>query len=1040
MTKVFNFRHWCLLAFLCILPLGAFAQNVGVSGIVKDESSSPMGGVFVLIKGTTTGTTSDAVGAFSLPTAKEGDVLEFSFIGYLSQTLKVGSAKVEVQMHPDNLQIEETVVIAYGTQKKVTVTGSVSNVSNETLMKAPVASLGNALSGNLPGVQTVQYSGMPGGDDPVIRVRGIGSLNSSEPLVLVDGVEREFSQIDPNEVADISILKDASATAVFGVRGANGVILVTTKRGDEGKPMVSFSASAGLQQVTHFIDLTDSYTYANAYNNAQLGDGVSSDNLRFSPEAIQHFKDGDMPTVYPNTNWLDYVMRKAAWQQQYNASVSGGTKTAKYFVSVGMLDQDGLFKTFNTGKNNNFKYRRYNYRANVDLSLSKRSTLSINIGGRVENRTSIGDGEYDLFRYLQEAVPMSGYGIDSEGRHLKADPALVGQYKSDGLDRFYNLGYVLQSKNTLNLDLQYKLDMGFLTPGLSFKVKASYNSEYTQQKNRKNGHGNSTVYMVTLTPDAVDENGNQIPVYIKSGQNDPLPYSESKWGGRNWYAEASFNYNRKFDKHNVGALLLYNQSKTYYPSGNYESIPSGYVGLVARITYDYASKYLVDLNMGYNGSENFAPKKRYGFFPSASIGWIPSEENFWRAAKKVIPYFKIRASWGLVGNDRMGSKRFLYLPGTYTIYNGFADGGGWGSANFGTYNQSWLPGAREETMGNPNVTWETAFKQNYGIDIKFFRNRLSLTADVFFEDRKNILVDNSSILPGISALKSNSVNFGRVKNHGYEITLSWSDNPGDFRYSITPSIAFARNKVIEMAEVRQDYPNLYHTGHPVGQPFGYEFFEFYNPGTTEERYQAKYGVPMPNQNATLKAGDCVYVDLTGDGLIDNNDIHAIGHTDIPEYTGSLNLSFGYKGFDFSMLWVGATNVSRSLYWYYRPQFGDINQSALVQWVYDHSWREDNPDATLPRLTFSNMSQNNRDSSVWLLDASYLRLKNVEIGYTFRLPKLTSNASLKVFASGQNLLTFTNYKANDPESEGQSRGASLNYPMTRIYNFGVKFNF
>lgn len=1040
MTKVFNLRLWSLLATLCLMQFPALAQSLTVQGTVTDENAEPIGGAFVLQKGTTNGVSTDLDGQFSISGLNAGDILEISFMGYLTRDIKVSGAKLSVQLQPDNLQIEETVVIAYGTQKKVTVTGSVANVGTAQLLKSPAASLGNALAGNLPGIQSVQYSGIPGGDDPVIKVRGIGSLNNSDPLVLVDGVEREFSQLDPNEVADITILKDASATAVFGVRGANGVVLVTTKRGDEGRPLVSFSASAGIQQVTRFIDLTDSYTYATAYNNAQLGDGVSPDALMFSQQAIQHFKDRDMLKVYPDTDWLNYVMKRGAWQQQYNASVSGGSKTARYFVSVGALDQDGLFHTFGQGKNANFNYKRYNYRANIDLSLSNRSTLSINIGGRAENRNSIGDGEYTLFRYLQEALPMSGYGLDEEGRHLVADPALVGNYKSDGLTRFYGLGYVKQAKNVLNLDLQYKLDMGFLTPGLSFKIKGSYNSEYTQQKDRKNGHGDSLVYKVTLVPGVVDEDGNETPVYVRDGSDKPLPYSESKWGGRNWYAEASFNYSRRFGKHNVGGLLLYNQSKTYYPSGDYESIPSGYVGLVGRVTYDYASKYLFDFNMGYNGSENFRQGKRYGFFPSASVGWIPSEEKFWQPVKKVISYLKIRASWGTVGNDKMGSSRFLYLPGTYSIYKGFPDGAGYGTANFGTYNNSWLQGARELTMGNPNVTWETAFKQNYGLDVHFFRDRLTLGVDVFYENRKNILVSNSSVLPGVTALKPNSVNFGKVDNHGYEITLKWEDSKRNFRYSIAPSISFARNKVKEMAEVKQSYPNLYHTGHPVGQPFGYEFFEFYRPGETEQRYQAKFGSPMPDQQIALKPGDCVYVDLTGDGIVDTNDVHAIGYTDVPEYTGSINFSFGFKGFDFSMLWVGATNVSRSLYWYYRPQFGDINRSALVQWVYDNSWREDNLDASLPRLTFSNISHNTKDSSVWQRDASYIRLKNVEIGYTFKLPKLTENGSFRVYATGYNLLTFTGYKANDPESEGKSAGASLNYPMTRVYNFGVKFNF
>lgn len=1034
------------MIYLCLIPVVSFAQTINVEGIVEDEFGETLVGVSVLVKGTGTGTITDIDGRFTLTSVASDATLVFSYVGYKQQERKP-VAKMKVSMFADTQSLEEVVVVAYGSQKKLTITGAVSNVNSKELLKSPAASLGNALSGKLPGVQSVQYSGMPGGDDPVIRVRGVGSLNNAEPLVLVDGVERSFSQLDPNEVQDISILKDASATAVYGVRGANGVILVTTKRGEEGKASISVSSSAGYQQVTSFLEMTNSYTYANAYNNAQIGDGINPDAVRYSKTAIQHFKDRDMLKVYPDTDWLDYIMKNGAWQSQHNVSVSGGSKKAKYFFSVGAFNQDGLFKTFNNDPEENFKYSRYNYRANIDLELTKYSSLSMNIGGRIENRNIIGGGESELFRYLHDALPMSGYGIDEEGRRLVADPALVGEFRAntDGLARFYNLGYVKESKNVLNLDLQYKLDLSFLTKGLDFKLKGSYNSEYTQQKDRKNNYGTGVTYKVTLMPGVVDENGNPKPVLVKNGAEYTLPYRENKWGDRDWYVEASLNYSRAFGNHNVGALLLYNQSKNYYPNQNvagdlYVSIPSGYVGLVGRVTYDYASKYMLDVNMGYNGSENFAPGKRYGFFPSASIGWIPSAEKFWDPIRNVISYLKVRASIGTVGNDVMGNARFLYLLGSYKIYDGFPNGSGWGSANFGTNNGTWLPGAMESSTGNPDVTWETAIKKNIGVDVKFFNDRLSLGLDFFFEDRKDILVDNSSTLPSISGMNSYSINFGRVKNKGYEVTLNWSDRIGNVNYTIAPTLTFARNKIIEQAEVKQDYDNLYRTGHPVGQPFGYEFFEFYQPGKTEENYRAKYNTEMPNQNATLKPGDCVYVDLTGDGKIDANDIHAIGYTDIPEYNASLNLSLSYKNFDFSMLWTGATNVNRELYWYYRPQFGDTNNCGLLQWVYDNSWREDNPGATLPRLTFSNLAHNTLNSRVWLVDSSFLRLKNMEIGYNIRnISFLPQVSSVRLYVSGYNLLTFSKFKANDPESAGGAYGTFIKYPMTRIINFGIKLN-
>jgi len=1025
-------KTWLVTALLCLMPAIAFAQSRTVEGIVEDESGEALIGVSVLVKGTTAGTVTDVNGAFKLTSVAPDAVLVFSYVGFATVE-QTASPRMRVRMQPDTDNLDEVVVVAYGTQKKVTITGAVSNVGGDDIIKAPVASLGNALAGRLPGVQTVQYSGLPGEDEPVIRVRGVGSLNSAEPLVLVDGVERSFGQIDPNDVQDISILKDASATAVYGVRGANGVILVTTKRGEEGKARISANASAGIQNVTHFLKMTDSYTYATAYNNAQLGDGVTPEKLRFSQEAVQHFRDHDMPKIYPDTDWFSTILKPYAWQEQVNVSASGGNKRGRYYVSAGAFNQDGLFQTFNADPEENFKYKRYNYRANIDFDLTRRSSLSVSIGGRLQSRNIIGGGEAELFRYLHDATPMAGYGLDEEGRRLLSDPNLTGLEKTnDGLGRFYDLGYVKQEKSVLNLDLQYKLNLDFITKGLEFKVKGSYNSDYTLEKNRKNNYGTGVTYTATI------KDGKE--VLIKDGATYTLPYSESKWGNRDWYAEASLNYNRQFGRHNVGALVLYNQSKRYYPSGNFKDIPTGYVGLVGRVTYNYAQKYLVDMNMGYNGSENFAPGRRYGFFPSISIGWTPSEERFWEPVKRVISFLKIRGSIGTVGNDRMGSSRFLYLPGSYRIFDGGPNGVGQGTANFGTNTSSFLPGATEESAGNPYVTWETAVKKNIGADIKFFRNRLSVSTDFFFEDRRDILVKNEASLPSILGQKSSSVNYGKVRNHGYEITMNWTDRIGQFRYTIAPSLTFARNEVIDKMEVKQDYDHLYTTGWPVGQPFGYEFFEFYVPGQTEEHYRQAYGKDMPNQGAAIKPGDCVYVDLTGDGIIDANDKHAIGFTDIPEYNASVNVSLGWKGFDFSMLWVGATNVNRSLHWYYRPQFGDTGNNGLQQWVYDNSWREDNLDAILPRLTFVNLGHNTEDSRVWLIDSSFIRLKNIEVGYTIRkISFLPGLSGIRLYVSGSNVLTFSKFKANDPESHGGAYGDFIKYPMTRVINFGVKLN-
>ena len=1038
-----------LMALMLLTSVHSFAQNLQVQGKVLDELGEGLIGAGVVISGTTQGTITDIDGNYSL-SVPQGATLEFSCVGYATQQIQVSGSRLDVTLLPDSRVIDESVVIAYGQQKKVTITGAVSAVGGDDLLKSPVANVANSLQGNLPGVSAVQPSGMPGADEPVIRIRGVGSLNSAEPLVLVDGVERPFSQLDPNEIESISVLKDASATAVFGVRGANGVILVTTKRGEVGKASVTASVSAAMQTISQFIDFADSYTYGQMWNYTAITDALpmskwpgtvkiddytpyADNGIRFSQEVMEHFRLGDMPQTFPNMDWIDYIMNDAAWQEQANVNVSGGTERVRYFVSAGFLNQNSLFKTFSSNKNETFDYQRLNYRANLDIDVSKWSQLSITLGGRMQGRTTMGGGEGYLFRYLQGATPYAGAGIDEQGRHIVSDPNIVGPFDRSALSNYYNLGYVDESTNVLNFDIQYKLDMSFLTKGLSFAAKASYNSDYTAQKYRQNGYGTGVQYVATIV------DGKE--VLRKEGVTWPIPYSEAKWGNRNWYAEANFNYNRRFGKHNVGALLLYNQSKSYYPWDSddslYQSIPKGYVGLVGRVTYDYDTKYLLDFNIGYNGSENFAPGKRYGTFPSVSVGWIPSQEKWWAPVKDVVSYLKFRASYGIVGNDSTNGARFLYLPGAWQFYQGSMtvnpqDRG----TNFGT-NGNWLQAVKELTAGNPNVTWETATKINVGVDAGFFKDQLHAYVDFFWEDRKDILVSNASTLSAVTSLPSSYVNEGRVKNHGFEVTLNWEQKFGDFRYSISPNFAFARNKVIEMLEVPPMYKYLSRTGLPVGQRFGYDLFEFYQPGT-EERYEAKYGVPMPDQNIELKYGDAVYVDLNGDKVVDQNDMKPLGYTDNPEITYSVNFNFQWKGLDFTMLWIGADHVSRSLNGYFRAQFGSTNTSALTQWVADNSWTEDNPDAILPRISFTNRTHNNRDSQAWVIDSKYVRLKNVEVGYTFK-PKKGINY-IRVYASGNNLLTFADFKGNDPEAPGSGLDYGVRYPMTRLFNIGAQFNF
>jgi TonB-linked SusC/RagA family outer membrane protein len=1020
---------------------GSNPQGITVTGTITDKTTGELlPGVNIVVDGTTIGTVSDMDGNYSLEVPDKNSVLVFSFIGYVFEKVELkGETKVNISLSQDIKGLEEVVVVGYGTQKKVTMTGSVSNVSGDEVLKSPSASLGNAIAGKLPGVSTVQYSGLPGGDDPLILVRGVATLSAegAAPLVMVDGVERSFTQIDPNEVADISILKDASATAVFGVRGANGVILVTTERGKAGKTKISASASYGLQAPTTYLDFVNSYEYATTYNEVQRRDGDV--NLRFSDEAIQHFKDGDMPLLYPDMNWVDYVMKSTAPQTQQNVNISGGNDNVKYFVSVGMLQQDGLFRTFSTDDNEKFSYNRYNYRANLDIKIDEINSLSVNIGGRVEDKTALPRGEGDIFESILFAPPMSGAGI-IDGKRVVANVNYVGQDMRNDSDpmRFYGSGHQQDVINVLNLDLIYNANLDVVTEGLKFRLKGSYNSKHSHKKIWQvyEAYPSYKPYLL--------EDGTL--VFETSGDKWKTEYSEDNNAtiARDWYAETGFDYARTFGNHEVSGLVLYNQSKYYYP-WPYQEIPRGYVGLVGRATYNYASKYLFDFNIGYNGSENFAPGKRYGTFPAGSIGWIATEEP-WMKNQKIFSYLKLRYSYGVVGNDRMGGNRFLYLSPQYSIHDGYYNGygGGQHGYNFGTNNTTFVPGATEDTSGNPEVTWETSVKQNIGVDLRVFKDKLSFNLDLFKENRKDILINNDAFIAAPSSLIASPINYGKVDNKGFEVSLTWSDYSREFKYSISPTFSFNRNKVVEMAEVRQKYDYLYRTGHRVNQPFAYEFFDFYESGVTEDAYLAKFGEAMPEQlgQANLQNGDCIYVDLNDDGKITSEDVHAIGFPDYPEITGSFNFNFSYKNFDLTMLWNGATNVSRSLSWPYNPQFGRFHDQSLVRWVYENSWTPETAEtATLPRITFKNEVNNTPMSSVWMTDASYLRLRNIEIGYTVkRIPFLSSSSSVRFYVNGSNLLTFSAFEGNDPENKGGGYRNTVSYPVLKLYNIGLKVDF
>ncbi|MBK3518889.1 SusC/RagA family TonB-linked outer membrane protein [Carboxylicivirga marina] len=1043
------------LILACVLlsaSIAAVAQQK-MTGVVTDDTGEPIIGATVVIKGTTTGTITDFNGAYNV-TVDKGQTLIFSFIGMVSQDVLVANqSTINVTLQSEDIGLDEVVVIGYGEKKKVTVTGSVSTIGSDELIKSPSASVTNALAGKISGIASVQNSGQPGADEAALYIRGVATLNvgDASPLTIVDGVERPFSQIDPEEIESISVLKDASATAVYGVRGANGVIIVTTKRGQKGRTKISVSTSLGFQQPTMLPGKSNSYDYALGHNERNFNDGNPVESNFFSDEAIEAFKNGGT-LLYPDTDWYDYIFKDYALQNKTNVTIRGGTDKVRYFAALGYLSQDGLLKDLGSKHDGNYTYNRYNYRSNLDIDVTQSTLLKITFGGRTEVRNQPRTTQQGIWKEAAWAQPMGSPGI-IDGNIINTSQEQIPIQFRVPLKVYYNKGYSNQTKSFLDLDIDLIQKLDFITKGLKFKVKGSYNTNYTYSKHRSTSPDS---YNTIIDPENPLKDPNEPGykewdkynvVFRKTGDASKLSYSQSTGKARNWYVEAALNYNRKFGYHDFGGLLLYNQRVVYYPQSITE-IPNRLLGLVGRLTYNYKTKYLLDLNLGYNGSENFPEAKRFGLFPAVSLGWIVTEESFMQGLD-FLNYFKIRGSYGLVGNDRaVNNHRFLYLPDSWN----YSVGG----YNFGYDNNKNQPGAMERLIGNPNVTWETATKKNIGFDAKFLNARLGASFDYFHELRKDILIQRQ-IVPGYVAAELPVVNLGEVENQGYEVELKWNDKIGnDFSYHVSVNMSYARNKINYKDEIPQPFDYLYETGNPVGQPFGYTFLGFFdkqvdttNPDDPNNRDPNNIDpntgdmLPYANYGGVMNAGDAMYLDINKDGKIDDFDMKPIGYsTRVPEYNYGINAGFVWKGLDFSMTIAGVKNTSRSLPSYYRNPFGGKDR-GLFSHLYEGRWTQEKADAGVnieyPRFSTLNEDKNYRDSELWVRDASFMRLKNVELGYTLksRTLKKVGISNVRFFVNGFNLLTFSEFDFFDPESGPGDRGL---YPMTKVYNTGVKFNF
>jgi TonB-linked SusC/RagA family outer membrane protein len=1002
--------------------VAAQSQGITVTGKVIDANELPLIGVSVTVPKTTVGVVTDLDGKYSLRVPSADASIQFSYIGFKSQTIKInGKQVINVTLQEDAELLSEVVVVGYGTQKKETLVGAVSAIQTKDLLQSPQANISNALAGKMPGLFAVQRSGEPGKDESLLRIRGVATFAGDQnPLIMVDGIESDnYNNIDPNEIESISILKDASATAVYGVRGANGVLLITTKRGTTGAPRISLSSSVGRSSFPSLRKNMNAYEYTSSFNKGQDYDSYVTGNNqhRFTDADIELYRNHTDPILHPDSDWYSMFLRDASYQTRTNVNIGGGTERVKYFFSLGYFTQNGMINTdvYDSGYDEQIRYNRYNLRSNFDIKVTKRLNASFDISTQIDDSRGPNWSTESFMEMLSSVPPINSPGIID-------NRIIVLPEQNSGVPSVILMkGWHQNYDNFLNGSVRLNYELDYITPGLKARGAVSYKNFNTQiQKYEQNG----------VSYEARRGTDGEV-VYRPDAEATTLKFSEEVKKNRRIYVEAGLEYARRFGNHNVTGLVLYNQSKYHDPALEF-SVPNAYQGIVGRATYDYQSRYLVEFNLGYNGTENFAIGKRFGFFPAYSLGWAPTEEPFF-PKNDIITFLKIRGSYGEVGNDKVGGDRFLYRPTAYTYTNPDSP-----SYYFGEVGSSYqgYAGSNEGKLGNPDLTWEKAQKSNIGADMKFWKNKITATLDVFREERNNILCNRGTIPETIGA-NFPAYNLGEMKNSGWEGEIGYYDHVGKFNYSIRGNYSYAHNVIVAQDEAPWAYSYLNRTGQRYGQHFAWIAEGLYN--TWEEVNDPNRPVYMWSNNK-IQPGDIKYKDINGDGYIDNNDQVPIGYSDFPEKIFGLSLGGEYKGFDFSILFQGASNVShypsRRTYSGFYTNSG-ANQDLLKSWSQERL--DQGLEIKYPRLSVSDNGHNYVWSTYWMEDATYLRLKNMEIGYTFQVKK-AGISSIRLYMNGNNLLTWCNlYPGEDPEFPNGSANNEP-YPMTRIYNFGFNINF
>ncbi len=1041
-------------------------QKKTISGAVRDSKGQPLPGVTVLLKGTTTGITTDNAGKFQLSVPLDANILVFSFVGMKLQEVAIyGKNTISITMEEETIGVDEVVVVGYGTQKKVTIVGAITTISTQDLKQSPTTNLSNALAGRMSGMMVTQYSGgEPGVDRSSVIVRGMSTLGNKNPIVIVDGIERDFQYLNPDEVETFTLLKDASATAVYGVRGANGVILVTTRRGKVmEKANVTFKAATGISAPIKFPQYLGSADYAMLYNEANLNDNPLTTKALFSKAQIDNYriaKGDNSDGLGYDVNLFDYAF-KPSMQQDYSLNIQGGTKTAKYFVLVGYMNQNGNYQHTNEGPNNtNAVFKRYNFRSNIDINITDNFYVKLNLGGRIQNRIAPGTTAARLITIANtqpSIYPVINEKNDNPANALYNSKHPEGLLFGTALYRYNILGELAYSgfQNYYDTYMEGSFAMGhkldFITKGLSFEAQYSYDIYAGNMIDRSIPHetegyreyGGYATFGPSVGVDVLMNGGHYTGAYTSPRRTDNNTMNNGVSNSapqRKNDVQATLNYSRAFGPHNISALFLIRQSVRVYNN----DIPYATQGTALRATYNYAEKYLFEVNAAYNGSENFAKGHKYGLFPAAAIGWLVSNEGFMKNIS-VFDYLKIRGSFGIVGNDQLPGNRFGYLQ-FYTVNSD--------TYNLGMTQASSVPaGVYEGALANPLLTWETSKKANFGFDARILKNRLSLTADIFYERRSHILnIPGQNYAKNISAvvgLSAPQLNIGIVDNKGIDLEIGWNDKIGkNFTYYIRPNFSFARNKIIFLDEVEHIAPNgkpvpsAYRTGTRIGEQFLYEFDHFIKDQAEADALNTASFQPWSNK---LIPGDVVYKDQNGDGKItDQEDRIAMGNPRNPEIQFGIPMGVSYKGFDASFLLQGAALVSVELTDAAAWDFPTYGQDIIgrVKDLHLDRWKPaTSATATYPALHYGPYPNNkNSLSSLFFADASYIRLKSLEIGYSIpsNILKTFGFSKTRFYVQGLNLVTLDKLKKFDVDPETNTGGDW--YPIQRVFSIGVDVTF